>query len=918
MKRVKYLNRTLQMKNILQIIIFLLSITIINLNAINLQMLNKEYQGCGDTKRIARENLSNNILVNIHSNITTTKRIAHNNYDKTVISNSNQSSNLELSDVKIVKNKDNKYCAYIKYNVQLKHTKKLETEILNFNMDLLPKNKEEQLNIVNYYLNVITKYRNLNKVFDTKNKNIQKQKIMKIYKQLIDIKSKLLKELKNKVWKVCANTNNKSLTKLNNIIFMKKDTKNEEKGFLGFFTSNEKEKSLDELPLYILENFIHSSQKDANYCNYIEKNELLQKLNDMYNKLKSYNSNNLPINPKDQIKVIDDWLNNITNLKKLIHLYADNFKASNKIYIQSIENNLKLLLKDINPQYVIFKYRDKNITILIDNKTMLHVDQKLYIKIGEHEYIVKKSGKCPLVGRFTINKNDDKEIDISFENSNYPTIIFDSNKKNAQLSINGKKYKVGLKYTIPICNKSVHYQISYENQISRGDINFKTNKNIRKEFDFLTKEEIKIFNSVKPIKVKINKNEQISIKLSNTDIRNSLLKFKIEDNPLNGKIDLDDRGIVVYTPNKNFRGSDKFSYTVKTSEDKSPKKIVEISVVGKNNLPKIEVMNKINLKQGTSYSGKAKATDKDEDKLIFTLIKSSDNANVEIDKDGSFKYIPNKLFYGKDSFSYQVEDNYGGKAIGIININVTRANNKPRAKGKSVSLKINASKEFKLIYNDEDGDNLKFILIKDVEHGSLECNKLKICTYKPLKDFSGKDEFTYKVADGISNSNVATVSLSIETKKQDKNNTPISKDIKLKVSSGIIKEFKLIGEDKDGDILTFKIVDTVKNGSLKCTLDGICKYKSLEEYNGEDSFSYIAIDIKGFKSKISDVLFTVKSPSKIIAKKEINKKYQELKAYLDFLFNALKNGEQGAESAIYKIKNKNPKLFNKYISEKIN
>jgi hypothetical protein len=74
-----------------------------------------------------------------------------------------------------------------------------------------------------------------------------------------------------------------------------------------------------------------------------------------------------------------------------------------------------------------------------------------------------------------------------------------------------------------------------------------------------------------------------------------------------------------------------------------------------------------------------------------------------------------------------------------------------------------------ILENDTDIDNtpdeLSVILEDDVAHGTLNLNADGSFTYTPIAGFSGNDNFTYRANDGENNSNIATVTISVNIQK---------------------------------------------------------------------------------------------------------------------------------------------------------
>ncbi|GAG31681.1 unnamed protein product, partial [marine sediment metagenome] len=63
--------------------------------------------------------------------------------------------------------------------------------------------------------------------------------------------------------------------------------------------------------------------------------------------------------------------------------------------------------------------------------------------------------------------------------------------------------------------------------------------------------------------------------------------------------------------------------------------------------------------------------------------------------------------------------------------------------------------------SDADGDSLSAVLVNGAGNGSLTLNSDGTFEYSPNTDFNGSDSFTYTANDGTSNSNVATVNLTV-------------------------------------------------------------------------------------------------------------------------------------------------------------
>ena len=76
---------------------------------------------------------------------------------------------------------------------------------------------------------------------------------------------------------------------------------------------------------------------------------------------------------------------------------------------------------------------------------------------------------------------------------------------------------------------------------------------------------------------------------------------------------------------------------------------------------------------------------------------------------------------------------------------------------------------------DVDGDTLTAVLVADVANGTLTLNANGSFDYLPDLNFNGSDSFTYKANDGALNSNIATVTITVNAV----NDAPVCLDVSI-------------------------------------------------------------------------------------------------------------------------------------------
>ncbi|HPH96167.1 MAG TPA: carboxypeptidase regulatory-like domain-containing protein [Anaerolineaceae bacterium] len=107
----------------------------------------------------------------------------------------------------------------------------------------------------------------------------------------------------------------------------------------------------------------------------------------------------------------------------------------------------------------------------------------------------------------------------------------------------------------------------------------------------------------------------------------------------------------------------------------------------------------------------------------------------------------------KRKVSLPVKLNVNGAPVAVADAYLT---------DQDTTLTVNAAAG--VLANDVDSDSVSLTvsLVTDVQHGSLTLNADGSFTYTPAPFFSGADTFTYKVNDGFSDSNVATVTITVD------------------------------------------------------------------------------------------------------------------------------------------------------------
>ena len=164
-----------------------------------------------------------------------------------------------------------------------------------------------------------------------------------------------------------------------------------------------------------------------------------------------------------------------------------------------------------------------------------------------------------------------------------------------------------------------------------------------------------------------------------------------------------------------------------------------------------------------------------------------------------------------------------------------------------------------VLANDTDAelDTLTAALVTGPAHGTLIFGADGGFTYTPELNYFGGDSFTYQVSDGALDSNIATVTLTVNAV----NDAPDAQDDAFTTDEDTVLTVPMPGvlaNDTDIDsTLTAVVATGPANGTLVFNADGSFTYTPNLNFNGSDSFTYRASDAPGSESNLATVLLTV-------------------------------------------------------------
>ena len=168
------------------------------------------------------------------------------------------------------------------------------------------------------------------------------------------------------------------------------------------------------------------------------------------------------------------------------------------------------------------------------------------------------------------------------------------------------------------------------------------------------------------------------------------------------------------------------------------------------------------------------ATDVDQGDVLSYIVVSEPVNGTLTGTGSSLRYTPNPNYFGADSFTYKANDGRADSNVSTVSITVNSVNDAPVSQPVAVSVAEDGQVTVNLVASDIEDDTLTYSIVSGPSKGTLTGTGASR-VYTPNLNYFGADSFTYKVNDGRADSNVSTVSITVNPV----NDAPVTKFQKL-------------------------------------------------------------------------------------------------------------------------------------------
>ena len=323
------------------------------------------------------------------------------------------------------------------------------------------------------------------------------------------------------------------------------------------------------------------------------------------------------------------------------------------------------------------------------------------------------------------------------------------------------------------------------------------------------------------------KNRVLSILLVGVDEESNRLNYIVTTKPMHGSLS----GVapnLLYTPDRAYVGKDSFRFKVNDGMGDSAEATISITIkptavivppLPPTNKAPVAVDDRVTTKREVAVLIDVLSNDRDSDGTLdrgSVKVVSAPTAGVATVVKGKINYRPKRDYVGKDYFTYRVKDNKGlvsNEATVSVTINkINSLNNRPIAEDQNLTIERDMNLSIALKGRDVDGDKLSYHIVASPRYGILS-GLVPDVIYTPNSKYVESDCFTFKVNDGVLDSEEARVAI-VATQK-DKvvkaKDTVTIEELSLYVTLDE-KHYRqpIIGKDSVGDLSKIGVTYEVK------------------------------------------------------------------------------------------------------------
>jgi RHS repeat-associated protein len=322
---------------------------------------------------------------------------------------------------------------------------------------------------------------------------------------------------------------------------------------------------------------------------------------------------------------------------------------------------------------------------------------------------------------------------------------------------------------------------------------------------------------------------ELQVTLGASDAEGDNLTYTIVRYPQNGSLTGSGSNFT-YKPAPNYFGTDSFAFRANDGQADSNEAVVDLTIAAVNDSP-VADKQCVTTDEDVARAIVLTGSDVDGDALSFRVLSGPENGVLE-GTAPQFTYRPRPNYNGPDTVIFVTNDGHGDSAPATVSISVGPINDAPVTYDDEAATDEDVAMGIVLWANEYDGDPLTFTVTTQPQHGTFSGTPPNLL-YTPDQDFHGSDSFAFKANDGLEDSNVSTVAITVRSI----NDVPVASSQHRLTPEDSPLAIALSAADADSDPLTYTVLTPPAHGTLGGTPPNLL-YTPAQDFYGEDAFTF--------------------------------------------------------------------------------
>ncbi|MGA9533457.1 MAG: Ig-like domain-containing protein, partial [Anaerolineales bacterium] len=363
----------------------------------------------------------------------------------------------------------------------------------------------------------------------------------------------------------------------------------------------------------------------------------------------------------------------------------------------------------------------------------------------------------------------------------------------------------------------------------------------------------------------------VSVLSNDTGLGDAPVSVTVTGSAANGAALANPNNTVTYTPDANWNGVDSFVYTVTDDNGDFDTAAVTVTVNSVND-PPTAGNDSASVDEDSSVTFNVLTNDGDVDGTLdetsVAVVSAPSHGTSSPNPDGTIDYTPDADYRGSDSFTYTVDDNDGATSnAATVSMTVNPVDDTPLTNADSYDTDEDVPLTVPVpgvLGNDSGfGDTpitLTMVATPPPSEGSVALSDDGSFTFAPAANFNGTTSFGYTITDSgllsgenADTSGLATVTITVYPVNDpplaaNDPQSPTVYQVDEDDPAGLtVAAPGVLGNDTDVDNIVPDDLSAVldsdpSNGTVTLSPDGSFEYHPDRDFNGTDSFTYLAND----------------------------------------------------------------------------